>query len=97
MYFWLIELKKLKKTKGGFYIRKKSAIASIVITFLFGVPFKWIKYKGVEGITVFQVKDFGALNLLYDFMTLSINFFIVYFIFSKIEDYMEKSKEKSYK
>ena len=68
-------------------------ILSFIIAFA-GFPFKWIQYKGTQSISIVQIPDVKTLNLFYDLTTLSINFFIFYFIFNKIGTYMNKSKKQ---
>ena len=65
---------------------------SFIIAFA-GFPFKWIQHKGTQSISIFQIPEVNTLNLFYDLSTLSINFFIFYFIFIKIGTYMNKSEK----
>ena len=71
--------------------KKYIIVLSFIIAFA-GFPFKWIQYKGTQSISIFQIPEVNTLNLFYDLSTLSINFFIFYFIFIKIGIYMNKSE-----
>ena len=75
-------------------IRKKYIVTLSFILAFAGFPFKWIQYKGTHSISIFQIPDVKTLNLFYDLTTLSINFFIFYFIFYKIGTYMNKSEKQ---
>ena len=72
--------------------KKYIVIISLIIAFA-GFPFKWIQYMGAQSISILQIPEVNTLNLFYDFTTLSINFFIVYFIFSKIGTYVNTPKK----
>ena len=72
-------------------MRKKYIIVLSFIIAFAGFPFKWIQYKGTQSISIFQIPEVNTLNLFYDLTTLSINFFIFYFIFTKIGTYMNNS------
>ena len=74
-------------------MRKKYIIVLSFIIAFAGFPFKWIQYKGTQSISIFQIPEVNTLNLFYDLTTLSINFFIFYFIFIKIGTYMNKSEK----
>jgi len=72
-------------------MRRKYIISLSFIIAFAGFPFKWIQHKGTQSISIFQIPEVNTLNLFYDFSILSINFFILYFIFIKIGTYMNKS------
>ena len=73
--------------------KKYIIILSFIIAFA-GFPFKWITHEGTQSIFIFQIPDVNTLNLHYDLTTLSINFYIFYFIFNKIGTYMNKSDKQ---
>ena len=78
-------------------MRRKYIISLSFIIAFAGFPFKWIQHKGTQSISIFQIPEVNTLNLFYDFSILSINFFILYFIFIKIGTYMNKSEKHELK
>ncbi len=72
--------------------KNKKILVSLVIAFIFGVPFNWIRYKGEETISIFQVFDLGIYNMLFDVSLLVIDTFIIFIVWSFILKYQSKKK-----
>lgn len=64
--------------------RKKIIFVSIAIAFIFGIPFKWIRYKGEETISFFELFDLGIKHLFFDGWLLAINTLIIFIVLSCI-------------
>lgn len=72
--------------------KNKKILVSLVIAFIFGVPFNWIRYKGEETVSIFQVFDLGIYNMLFDVSLLVIDTFIIFIVWSFILKYQSKKK-----
>ncbi|MFP3919314.1 hypothetical protein U5N28_16055 [Lysinibacillus telephonicus] len=62
--------------------RNKYILVSFVIAFIFGIPFKWIQYKGEETISFFQLFDLGVNHLFFDGWLLAANTLIIFIVLS---------------
>ncbi|QOV12122.1 hypothetical protein [Viridibacillus arvi] len=58
---------------------------SFGIALLLGFPFKWIFYKGDEGISIFTIFDYGINNLFFALSTLALNTLILFGLISLLE------------
>ena len=72
--------------------KNKKILVSLVIAFIFGVPFNWIRYKGEETVSIFQVFDLGIHNMLFDVSLLVFDTFIIFIVWSFISKYQSKKK-----
>ena len=75
-------------------MRKKIAIFSLSIAFILGIPFKWVQYKGEEGVSIFRIVDLGIQNMFFDVSLLSLNALALYFVLSRIQKHRESSLQK---
>lgn len=94
MYYIYIVTLFLLNWKGMDFMRKKIAILSLCIAFVLGIPFKWVQYKGEEGVSIFRIVDLGIHNMFFDFSLLSLNALALYFVLSKIQKTDKKSLQK---
>ncbi|MFJ7826114.1 hypothetical protein [Psychrobacillus sp. NPDC096623] len=70
--------------------KNKKILVCLVIAFIFGVPFNWIRYKGQEMVSIFQVFDLGIHNMLFDVSILVFNTFIIFIVWSGILKFKNK-------
>lgn len=75
-------------------MRKNIAVFSLSIAFILGIPFKWVQYKGEEGVSIFRIMDLGIQNMFFDFSLLSLNALVFYFVLSRIQKYRESLLQK---
>lgn len=75
-------------------MRGKIAIFSLSIAFILGIPFKWVQYKGEEGVSIFRIMDLGIQNMFFDVSLLSLNALVLYFVLSRIQKHRESSLQK---
>lgn len=50
---------------------------SFIIALIFGLPFKWIQYKGDQMVSIFEAYNLGMTNVFFDFSLL----FIIHLLF----------------
>lgn len=70
--------------------KNKKILVSLVIAFILGVPFNWIRYKGEETVSIFQVFDLGIRNMLFDVSLLAFNTFIIFIVWTGILKFKNK-------
>ncbi|MCG7344752.1 hypothetical protein MHZ92_11445 [Sporosarcina sp. ACRSL] len=70
--------------------KNKKIMVCVLIAFIFGVPFKWLLYKGEETLSIFQVFDLGIRNINFDLSLLTLNTIIIYMVWSAISNSKNK-------
>lgn len=88
----LFKLKVGKSQRGNMVAKNKKILVSLVIAFIFGVPFNWIQYKGEEMISIFQIFDMGIQNLFFDVSLLAFNTVIIFMVCSIISKFKNKKR-----
>jgi hypothetical protein len=75
--------------------RNKMLIISLIIALIFDFPFRWIRYKGDQMVSIFDVYNLGVKYMSFDLSTLFVSTLIIFIFWNGIRNFNTNKHDNS--